>query len=84
VAVKTDRRSSPQAARSGLDGREHGVMLHRARSFNTSCRGHGDTHCGWENNDGAYGDFIFDVAKRTITLDFNERYTASDYSQNVF
>jgi hypothetical protein len=43
-----------------------------------------DTHCGWENNDGAYGDFIFDVAERTITLDYNERYTASDYSQHVF
>jgi hypothetical protein len=42
------------------------------------------THCGWENNDGAYGDFTFDVAKRTITLDYNERYTASDYSQHVF
>ena len=21
------------------------------------------THCGWENNDGAYGDFTFDVAE---------------------
>jgi len=36
------------------------------------------THDGWENNDGAYGDFTFDVATRTITLDYNERYTASD------
>lgn len=43
-----------------------------------------DTHCGWENNDGAYGDFTFDVAERTITLDHNERYTASEYSQHVF
>jgi hypothetical protein len=43
-----------------------------------------DTHCGWENNDGAYGDFTFDVAERTITLDYNERYIASDYSQHVF
>ena len=43
-----------------------------------------DTHCGWENNDGAYGDFTFDVAERTITLDYNERYTMSDYSQHVF
>jgi len=42
-----------------------------------------DTHCGWENDDGAYGDFTFDVAERTITLDYNERYTASDYSQHV-
>jgi hypothetical protein len=43
-----------------------------------------DTHCGWENNDGAYGDFIFDVAERTITLDYNERYTESDYTQHIF
>jgi hypothetical protein len=42
------------------------------------------THCGWENNDGAYGDFTFDVAARTITLDYNERYTASENSQHVF
>jgi hypothetical protein len=43
-----------------------------------------DTHCGWENNDGAYGDFTFDVAERTITLDYNKRYTASDSTQHVF
>lgn len=43
-----------------------------------------DTHTGWENNDGAYGDFTFDVAEQTITLDYNERYTSSDYSQHVF
>ena len=36
------------------------------------------THEGWENNDGAYGDFTFDVAERVITLDYNERYTASE------
>lgn len=36
------------------------------------------THVGWENNDGAYGDFTFDVAERTITLDYNERYTSSE------
>jgi hypothetical protein len=42
------------------------------------------THCGWENNDGAYGDFTFDVTERSITLDYNERYTASEYTQHVF
>ncbi|MCR8493017.1 DUF6878 family protein [Brucella anthropi] len=40
-------------------------------------------HGGWENNDGAYGDITFDVAARTITLDYNERYTASEnYTHN--
>jgi hypothetical protein len=32
-------------------------------------------HGGWENNDGAFGTFHFDVAKRTIQLEFNGRYT---------
>jgi hypothetical protein len=43
-----------------------------------------DTHCGWQNNDGACGDFTFDVAARAITLDYNERYTAFNHSQHVF
>ena len=34
-----------------------------------------DLHCGWENNDGAYGTFVFDVPARTLTLEHNERYT---------
>lgn len=42
------------------------------------------THCGWENNDGAYGDFTFNVAERTITLDYNERYTETNYSYHEF
>ena len=41
-------------------------------------------HCGWENNDGAYGDVIFDVADETITLDYNERYTASENNTHTF
>lgn len=35
-----------------------------------------DTHGGWENNDGAFGEFTFDVAAGTISLDHNDRYTA--------
>lgn len=30
---------------------------------------------GWENNDGAFGEFNFDIAKRTIEFEFNGRYT---------
>jgi hypothetical protein len=44
----------------------------------------GQSHSGWEDNDGAYGDFTFDVGNRTITLDYNERYTESDYSCHTF
>ncbi len=36
------------------------------------------TYGGWENNDGAYGEFTFDVAARSISLDYNGRYTAVD------
>lgn len=42
------------------------------------------THCGWENNDGAYGDVTFDVTAHTITLDYNERYTASENHTHSF
>jgi hypothetical protein len=34
------------------------------------------TNAGWENNDGAFGDFTLDVAARTISLDHNDRHTA--------
>ncbi|MGE3989263.1 DUF6878 family protein [Pseudorhodoplanes sp.] len=43
-----------------------------------------ETHIGWENNEGAYGDFYFDVAERTITLNYNERVETSEYTQHVF
>jgi len=42
------------------------------------------TRPGWEINDGAYGDFTFNVAERTITLDYNERYTSSECFQYTF
>lgn len=35
----------------------------------------GTTHPGWENNDGAFGELMFDVAEQSITLDHNSRYT---------
>lgn len=43
-----------------------------------------ETHSGWENKEGAYGDFYFDVAERTITLNYNERIETSEYTQHVF
>jgi len=38
-----------------------------------------ETHGGWENNEGAYGEFTFTVAERTIALDYNERIETSEY-----
>jgi hypothetical protein len=32
-------------------------------------------HAGWMDNDGAYGEFAFDVAARTIHLEFNGRFS---------
>ena len=37
-----------------------------------------EKHAGWENSDGAYGEFTFDVATGTITLDYNERFMSSE------
>jgi hypothetical protein len=37
-------------------------------------------HSGWENNDGAYGDFVFDVRTGAITYTHNSRYTEVDTS----
>jgi hypothetical protein len=42
------------------------------------------THGGWENNDGAYGEFNLDVAERRITLDFNGRYTETWSDTHTF
>ena len=43
-----------------------------------------DTYGGWENNDGAYGEFCFDAAARTIHLEFNERFTSSELYTHDF
>jgi hypothetical protein len=40
----------------------------------------GQDNGGWENNEGAYGEFTFNVAARTIDLDFNTRITSSEHS----
>lgn len=44
----------------------------------------GAHHGGWENNEGAYGEFIFDVAEGTFALDFNYRITDSEYHRHDF
>lgn len=43
-----------------------------------------DAHGGWENNDGAYGEFCFDAAARCIHLEFNERFTSSELFTHDF
>ena len=42
------------------------------------------THGGWENDEGAYGTFVFAVPDRTITLEHNARFTEVAFSQHSF
>lgn len=44
----------------------------------------GDQHAGWEINEGSYGEFTFDVAARTILLDFNYRIESTENHQHDF
>ena len=39
---------------------------------------------GWEINEGSYGTFYFDVKKRKVNLDFNERVVESNLTQYNF
>jgi hypothetical protein len=41
-------------------------------------------HSGWEIDDGSFGEFTFDVATRTITLDFYGRLVDTDYSNHTY
>jgi hypothetical protein len=43
-----------------------------------------DLYYGWENNDGAFGRFVFDVPARTVTLEHNERFTDFNTSSHQF
>ena len=43
-----------------------------------------DTHSGWQDNDGAFGEFCIDARARTIHLEFNERFTSSELFTHDF
>ncbi len=43
-----------------------------------------DSHGGWENCDGAFGEFHFDADAGTILLDYNERFTSSELYSHSF
>jgi hypothetical protein len=43
-----------------------------------------DLYYGWENNDGAFGTFVFDVPARTLSLEHNERYTEVNTASHEF
>ena len=41
-------------------------------------------HCGWQDNDGSFGEFDFRVAERRIELEFNQRYTDHETSTHTY
>jgi hypothetical protein len=58
-------------------------------AIETVCYGYLEqTHGGWEISDGevdgAYGSFTFNVAEKTITLDFNQRIVDVENSEHEF
>jgi hypothetical protein len=72
-----------RAPQSGGDLRTAEADLRDA--IETLCYDHlSQTHGGWENNDGAYGMFRFDVRNRSIRLDFNERFSDSTHHSHDF
>lgn len=44
----------------------------------------GDLYYGWENNDGGFGTFVFDVPSGTVSLEHNERYTEVNSTSHEF
>jgi hypothetical protein len=42
------------------------------------------THGGWENNDGGFGEVVFDVKAGEIRLDFNLRFSDSEFHRHTF
>lgn len=42
------------------------------------------SHAGWENNDGGFGTFRFDVAERAIHLEMNTRFSDVQTSDHAF
>ena len=72
-----------QAQQAKGDPNTTPVSLHDA--IETLCYDYlSQTHGGWENNEGAYGIFRFDVSNRGIHLDFNERFSDSTHHSHDF
>ena len=44
----------------------------------------GASHGGWEINEGSYGTFLFDIAARKVTLEYNQRIEEVRTSEESF
>jgi hypothetical protein len=55
------------------------------QAVETLCYGYlAQEHGGWENNEGAFGEFVFDVAGRTIRLEFKQRLMEYETYEHSF
>ena len=41
------------------------------------------THCGWENNEGAFGEVCLEVEGGRVKRDYNQRFESSEYTQHI-
>lgn len=41
-------------------------------------------HGGWEDNEGGFGEILFDTAERSITIEFNERFVDTKRVEHRF
>ena len=70
---------------AGADGSDAGVKVTRLRdAIEELAYDHLETaHAGWEIDAGAFGQFIFDVAARSITFQYNQRYEDSEFFETT-
>ena len=80
--ARNERVPFPSDARIRLGSDDPGQNLEAAVEH--LCWDYLEIHYGWENNDGAFGTFVFDVPNRTITLEHNERYTEVNTTSHEF
>lgn len=70
--------------RHDLSGLDHSDLSLREAVETLSYDFLEETHGCWQDNEGSFGDFTYDVAARTITLDCNVRVTRTDYYEHSF
>jgi hypothetical protein len=76
---------SDPGIRLAPDNPDHPLMpLNLEAAVETLAWDYLEIYNGWENNDGAFGTFVFDVPARTVTLEHNERYTEVNTSTHEF
>jgi len=62
--------TAQETPRAVIEDLAYGVLEHK--------------HRGWEDGDGAFGEFTFTVADRTVVLSFNGRYMTSEFEEHSF